>query len=52
MFKAADLTKDVDLLQSAIEDVEAILSADPRLKLPPNQPLMKAVEAAHPLALK
>lgn len=52
VFRAADLTKDDALLQTAIKDAEAITKADPDLASPMNQKLLKAVEDAHPLAMK
>ncbi len=52
VFRAADLTKDDALLQAAIKDAEAITEHDPDLANPENQKLLKAVEEAHPLAMK
>ncbi len=51
VFRAADLTKDDDLLQSAIKDADGITQDDPDLSTPKNQKLLYAVKEAHPLAM-
>ncbi len=52
VFRAADLTKDDALLKAAIKDADAITKDDPDLAKPTNKKLLKAVEEAHPLAMK
>ncbi|NOX58746.1 MAG: ATP-dependent DNA helicase RecG [Planctomycetes bacterium] len=52
MLKAADLTKDFNLLRWAIEDADSLLHDDPNLQKPIHNRLAKSIQQTHSLAIQ